>query len=325
MTWLVTGGAGYIGAHVVRSLLARDLQCVVYDDFSTGRREVVPPDVALVEGDVADTAKLRATMAEHRVEGVLHLAAKKSAPESVADPLMYYRENVGGLESVLRAMRDADVHRFVLSSSCSVYGMPDLDVVEEDAPTAPLSPYGETKLACEWLTRAARPSQDLSFVMLRYFNVAGAGAPELGDVGVFNLLPLALEAVTNGRRPKVFGTDYPTPDGSCVRDYVHVVDLAEAHVAAAEALRARDVGEVFNVGRGEGVSVLQVIDQVIDAVRRISGADVEPEACPRRAGDPARIVGSTRRIHEAFGWKARLDLDDMVTSAYEAWQQGTHR
>jgi UDP-glucose 4-epimerase len=317
VTWLLTGGAGYIGAHVARALLASGRECVILDNLSTGRRSTVPSQVPLVLADVRDTAAVQEAIREHGVHGVIHLAAKKSAPESIAHPLMYYRENVDGMVSLLSAMTAQGVTRLVQSSSCSVYGVPPTEVVDEDSPLAPVSPYGETKLICEWLIRdVARADEQFAYVMLRYFNVAGAAEAGLGDTGAFNLVPLAFRALDAGRAPVVCGVDYPTLDGSCVRDYVHVADLAEAHARAALRLEAGAAREVYNVGRGEGVSVLEVLA----AVRAVTGSTIEPEPAPRRPGDPARIVGSAARMAEAFTWTAKHDLTDMVTSAWLAWQ-----
>ncbi|HLL33190.1 MAG TPA: UDP-glucose 4-epimerase GalE, partial [Streptomyces sp.] len=263
MTWLITGGAGYIGAHVVRAMTEAGERTVVYDDLSTGIAERVPPGVPLEVGSTLDRERLSRVLAGHGITGVVHLAAKKQVGESVDLPLRYYRENVEGLRVLLEAVTAAGVPSFVFSSSAAVYGMPGVDLVTEETPCAPMSPYGETKLAGEWLVRATGRATGLSTASLRYFNVAGAAAPELADTGVLNLVPMVFERLTEGAPPRVFGDDYPTPDGTCVRDYIHVVDLAEAHVAAARALEAspgRDL--TLNVGRGEGVSVREMIDRI---------------------------------------------------------------
>ncbi|MEU9134377.1 UDP-glucose 4-epimerase GalE [Streptomyces sp. NPDC048404] len=316
MTWLITGGAGYIGAHVVRALREAGEQAVVYDDLSTGIAERVPSDVPLVVGSTLDGDLLARTLAEHSVTGVVHLAAKKQVGESVDLPLHYYRENVEGLRVLLEAATAASVTAFVFSSSAAVYGMPDVDLVTEETPCAPLSPYGETKLAGEWLVRATGGATGLSTACLRYFNVAGAATPELADVGVFNLVPMVFERLTDNAPPRVFGDDYPTPDGTCVRDYIHVVDLAEAHVAAARALKASPGAALtLNIGRGEGVSVREMIDRI----NALTGHDRPPVTTPRRPGDPARVVASADRIADELGWKARYDVEDMITSAWSGW------
>ncbi|MDQ0748856.1 UDP-glucose 4-epimerase [Streptomyces africanus] len=316
MTWLITGGAGYIGAHVVRAMTAAGEQAVVYDDLSTGIAERVPAGVPLVVGSTLDGERLARALAEHSVTGVLHLAAKKQVGESVERPLHYYRENVEGLRVLLDAVTAAQVPSFVFSSSAAVYGMPDVDLVTEETPCVPMSPYGETKLAGEWLVRATGRATGLSTASLRYFNVAGAASPELADVGVFNLVPMVFEKLTEDASPRVFGDDYPTPDGTCVRDYIHVVDLAEAHVAAARALRSSPGrGLTLNIGRGEGVSVREMIDRI----NAVTGYDRPPTVMPRRPGDPARVVASADRAAAELGWKARHDVQDMITSAWEGW------
>jgi UDP-glucose 4-epimerase len=316
MAWLITGGAGYIGAHVVRAMTEAGERTVVYDDLSTGIAERVPPGVPLEVGSTLDRARLDRALAGHGITGVVHLAAKKQVGESVDRPLHYYRENVEGLRVLLEAVTAAGAPSFVLSSSAAVYGMPDVDLVTEDTPCAPMSPYGETKLAGEWLVRATGRATGLSTASLRYFNVAGAASPELADTGVSNLVPMVFERLTEGASPRVFGDDYPTPDGTCVRDYIHVVDLAEAHVAAARALETspgRDL--TLNIGRGEGVSVREMIDRI----NAITGHDRPPTVTPRRPGDPARVVASADRVATELGWKARYDVQDMITSAWEGW------
>ncbi|KAB1141883.1 UDP-glucose 4-epimerase GalE [Streptomyces luteolifulvus] len=316
MTWLITGGAGYIGSHVVRAMTEAGEKAVVYDDLSTGIAERVPEDVPLVQGSILDGDLVARTLAEHAVTGVVHLAAKKQVGESVELPLHYYRENIEGLRVLLEAVAAARVPSFVFSSSAAVYGMPDVDLVTEETPCVPMSPYGETKLAGEWLVRATGRATGLSTACLRYFNVAGAASPELADVGVFNLIPMVFERLTENTPPRIFGDDYATPDGTCVRDYIHVVDLAEAHVAAARALRTsprRDL--TLNIGRGEGVSVREMIDRI----NAITGYDRPPTITPRRAGDPARVVASADRAATELTWKAKHDLEDMITSAWQGW------
>ncbi|MEV6765389.1 UDP-glucose 4-epimerase GalE [Streptomyces sp. NPDC051105] len=316
MTWLITGGAGYIGAHVVRAMTEAGERTVVYDDLSTGVAERVPEEVPLVVGATLDGEKVARALAEHEVTGVVHLAAKKQVGESVDRPLHYYRENVEGLRVLLQAVTEAGVPSFVFSSSAAVYGMPDVELVTEETPCVPMSPYGETKLAGEWLVRATGRATGLSTASLRYFNVAGAARPELADVGVFNLVPMVFEKLTEDAPPRVFGDDYPTPDGTCVRDYIHVVDLAEAHVAAARALQAEPGRELtLNIGRGEGVSVREMIDRI----NAVTGYDRPPTVTPRRPGDPARVVASADRIATELGWKAKHDVQDMITSAWAGW------
>jgi UDP-glucose 4-epimerase len=301
MTWLITGGAGYIGAHVVRAMREAGERAVVYDDLSTGIAERVPQGVPLVVGSTLDGDRVARALAEHEVTGVVHLAAKKQVGESVDRPLHYYRENVEGLRVLLEAVTAAGVGAFVFSSSAAVYGMPDVDLVTEETPCAPMSPYGETKLAGEWLVRATGRATGLATASLRYFNVAGAARPELADVGVFNLVPMVFERLTEKEPPRIFGDDYPTPDGTCVRDYIHVVDLAEAHVTTARALLSSPgLDLTLNIGRGEGVSVREMID----TINAVTGYDSPPTVTPRRPGDPARVVASADRIATELGWKA---------------------
>ncbi len=315
-TWLVTGGAGYIGAHVVRALLSSGRDVVVLDDFSAGLRRRVPDGVPVVEADVSDAAALAHALRGHEIDGVVHLAAKKAAGESVHLPLHYYRENVGGLLSVLEAMEGTGVRRLVYSSSAAVYGTPEANPVAEDAPLRPESPYGETKVVGEWMARDAGVAWGLSWAALRYFNVAGAGSDELGDNSVNNLVPMVFSALTDGRRPQIFGDDYPTPDGTCIRDYIHVQDLADAHVAAAVRCEAGGRADVLNVGRGQGSSVREVMD----VVGAVVGRDLDPEVVGRRAGDPPATFAAVDRISAELGWRATRDLRDMVASAWSAWQ-----
>jgi UDP-glucose 4-epimerase len=314
MSWLVTGGAGYIGAHVVRAMVEAGEDVVALDDLSTGDRRRVHAAARFVEGSVLDREAVRAAL--RGVTGVVHIAAKKQVGESVAEPLHYYRENVDGLLTLLEECRTSGVDRFVFSSSAATYGMPDVELVTEDTPKAPLSPYGETKLVGEWLLNDCATAFGLQVMNMRYFNVAGAAAPELGDPGVFNLIPLVFQALHKGERPRVFGNDYPTPDGTCVRDYVHVADIADAHLAAARALDAGQPGSTYNIGRGEGSSVLEVIDVIAD----ITGLDCTYDVVDRRAGDPARIVAAVDRIREGLGFQAKYDLKQMVASAWAGWQ-----
>ncbi|WP_306333519.1 UDP-glucose 4-epimerase GalE [Streptomyces sp. KL118A] len=318
MTWLITGGAGYIGAHVVRAMTEAGERAVVYDDLSTGIAARVPDGVPLVVGSVLDGDRLTRTFREHAVTGIVHLAGKKQVGESVERPLHYYHENVEGLRVLLGAVAASDdVAHFVFSSSASVYGMPDVDLVTEETPCLPMSPYGETKLAGEWLVRAVGRAHGLTTASLRYFNVAGTASADLVDTGVFNLVPMVFEKLTAGEAPRIFGADYPTPDGTCVRDYIHVVDIAEAHVAAARRLASATPGTdlTLNIGRGQGVSVREMTD----LINEVTGHATPAEVTARRPGDPARVVAAADRIATELGWSAKRDVRDMVASAWAGW------
>ncbi|WP_432157147.1 MULTISPECIES: UDP-glucose 4-epimerase GalE [unclassified Streptomyces] len=319
MSWLVTGGAGYIGAHVVRALAEGGQSVVVYDDLSTGTAERVPEGVPLVVGSVLDAERLGQAVRDHAVTGVVHIAAKKQVGESVEQPLHYYRENVTGLQTLLEVMAANGVDRIVFSSSAAVYGMPDVDLVTEDTPCLPMSPYGETKLVGEWLIKAAAAAHGLRAASLRYFNVAGAASPELADTGVFNLIPMVFERLEADEAPRIFGDDYATPDGTCVRDYIHVEDIASAHLAAARRLEDAPAGTALslNIGRGEGSSVREMVDRILKVTGR---EDLAPTVVERRAGDPARVVAAADRIHQELGWSARYDLDAMIESAWAGWR-----
>jgi UDP-glucose 4-epimerase len=326
MSWLVTGGAGYIGAHVVRALRESGRQVVVVDDLSSGHRHFVPEDVPLVTGSLVLRSVVDEALARTReqgggsIGGVVHLAGFKYAGVSVQRPLHTFEQNVTGMQTLLTGMLQHEVENIVFSSSAACYGTPDVDLVTEATQTDPESPYGQSKLIGEWLLRDLGTAHDLRHTSLRYFNVVGSGYPDLYDTSPHNLFPLVLRALTEGRTPVVFGTDYPTPDGSCVRDYVHVQDVALAHVGAVEALeQGRPLEPVYNLGSGEGLSVLQIMA----AVARDTGIDFTPERRSRRPGDPARIVASGELATRDLGWSMRHDVDSMVKSAWAAWKAAT--
>ncbi|MFF4209285.1 UDP-glucose 4-epimerase GalE [Streptomyces sp. NPDC001796] len=316
MTWLITGGAGYIGAHVARAMAAEGERVLVLDDLSAGVPSRLPEGVPLVRGSSLDGELLKGVLAEHEVTGVVHLAARKQVGESVERPTHYYRENVGGLATLLDAVAEAGIRRFLFSSSAAVYGDPGVDLITEDTPCAPMSPYGETKLAGEWLVRAAGRAHGIATVCLRYFNVAGATEPELADTGVFNVVPMVFDRLTRGEAPRIFGDDYPTPDGTCIRDYIHVAALAEAHLAAARRLAGGATGDLTaNVRRGEGVSVRQLVTLIGEVTGDSTPAVVEP----RRPGDAPRAVASSALAERELGWRARRGVRDMVESAWQGW------
>jgi UDP-glucose 4-epimerase len=315
MTWLITGGAGYIGSHVVKAFLDAGRDVVVLDSLAAGHERFVPAAVPFVRASILDSEVVREAIADHGVVGVVHLAAYKYAGVSVAKPLLTYQQNVTGTVQLLEAMHASGIDKIVFSSSAATYGTPDVDVVSEATPTAPESPYGESKLICEWLLRDQERATGLHHTSLRYFNVVGSADKALYDQSPHNLFPLVLSALAEGRTPRINGDDYPTPDGTCVRDYVHVADLAISHLAAATALEeGRRLEPVYNLGSGDGVSVRQIME----AVAEVTGIDFEPEVGPRRAGDPARIVASGQLAARDLDWKMRHSIREMVASAWEA-------
>jgi UDP-glucose 4-epimerase len=320
MTWLVTGGAGYIGAHVVAAMRRKGVDVVVLDDLSTGDPARLG-DVPLVRGSVLDSALLDDVIRSHGVRGVVHIAAKKQVEESVRRPLFYYRENVEGLRTLLEAATAGGVASFVFSSSAAVYGAPDVDVVDERTECRPVNPYGTTKLVGERMIEEVAAATGLRYANLRYFNVAGAAAPELADRGVSNLVPMVFRELAAGRSPRIFGDDYATSDGTCVRDFIHVADIASAHVAAATALDGEQLSSLTaNIGRGQGVSVREMVETIREVTRTTEESWAEPVVEPRRAGDPARVVASADTIHAALGWQAECDVEQMVTSAWAGWR-----
>lgn len=315
MSYLVTGGAGYIGSHVVHAFGQAGLDAVVIDDLSSGHASFVPADVPFIEGTILDTDLLRRIFVDHGVTGVVHLAGFKYAGVSVARPLHTYDQNVTGTISLLQAMAAEGVDKIVFSSSAAVFGSADVDLVTEETPTAPESPYGESKLIGEWLLRDQARAVDLQHTSLRYFNVVGSAVDRLYDSSPHNLFPLVIEALEAGRTPRINGDDYNTPDGTCVRDYVHVGDLAISHVAAAKALDdGKPLAPVYNLGSGDGVSVREIMT----AFAEVTGDDFVPEVGPRRPGDPDRIVASGAKAARDIDWQMRHSLADMVRSAFDA-------
>ena len=288
---------------------------MVLDDLSSGHASFVPEGVPFVEGTILDEELVSKALADHGVTGVVHLAGFKYAGVSVQRPLHTYEQNVTGTVTLLRAMETHGVDKCVFSSSAATFGTPDVDVVTEETPTSPESPYGESKLIGEWLLRDQATAVGLRHTSLRYFNVVGSGTDEVYDSSPHNLFPLVIEALIEGRTPRINGDDYATPDGTCVRDYVHVADLAVSHVAAARALEeGRPLEPVYNLGSGDGLSVRQIMD----AMARVTGIDFTPEIGPRRPGDPARIVATGELAARDLDWKMRHTIDEMVASAWSA-------
>ena len=310
---LVTGGAGYIGAHVAAELLKSGYSIRIYDDFSNGlHRRVDGKFRDIVDGDILDRVKLLAAL--DGIDAVIHLAAKKAVEESVKDPLKYYENNVGGTLNLLGAMAAKGVKQLVYSSSAAVYSPNDKEAVVEDDPTAPLSPYGASKLLAEQLISSVGSAEQISNISLRYFNVVGSNIAEFGDNSKDNLVPKVFLALKNGKRPQIYGSDYPTPDGTCIRDYIHVQDLALAHLAALKKVESGYISQVYNVGSGKGYSVKEMMDQISKSL----GRDINPELSPARAGDSPKLIASIDKIKEQLGWSPKASLKEMIDSAWQA-------
>ncbi len=316
MKLFVTGGAGYVGSHCVRALVDAGHTVTVYDSLIYGHRGAVHPKASFVHGDLDDAGKLREVLKATRFDGVLHFAAFLNVGESVQEPLKYFRNNIANTINLLDAMRVTDVRRLVFSSTCAVYGTPERLPIREDFPKGPISPYGESKLAVEWMLRDCAAAWGLGSIALRYFNAAGAARD--GSLGEdhdpeVHLIPLVLQ-VALGQRPliRVFGDDYPTPDGTCIRDYVHVEDLGSAHRAAIEAVQPGR-SEAFNVGTGVGTSVREILD----AARRVTGHEVPAETVARRPGDPPALYADSSPLRERLGWiPAYNDAESIIATAW---------
>lgn len=320
MTILVTGGAGYIGSHMVLSLLGAGRDVVVLDDLSTGFRWAVPDEAAFVEGDCGDEALVADLMRSHGVTAVIHFAGSIVVPDSVTDPLGYYLNNTVKSRSLIACAVETGVRHFIFSSSAAVYGEPEKTPIGEEAPLAPISPYGTSKMMTELMLRDAAAAHDIAYGALRYFNVAGAdpdGRSGQSGARATHLIKVASQAATGERAGlEIFGEDYPTPDGTCIRDYIHVSDLAHAHLLTLRHLEQGGGDLVLNCGYGHGYSVREVID----AVKRVSGVDFPVAMAPRRAGDPAALVAGADRIRGVLGWQpAHDDLDTIVAHAL-AWE-----
>jgi UDP-glucose 4-epimerase len=321
MTVLVTGGAGYIGSHTVHALVEAGESVVVIDNLSTGFSAYLPEGVALFIGDAADENLIESVVEAHGVESIIHFAGSVVVPDSMRDPLAYYRNNTMTTRSLLNAAVKCGISRFIFSSTAAVYGDPDQVPVPEDAPTRPLSPYGSSKLMTEIMLHDTASAHGMNYVVLRYFNVAGAdplARTGLATVGATHLLKMAVEAAT-GQRAKidVFGTDYPTPDGSCIRDFIHVSDLAQAHRAALSYLRGGGASVTLNCGYGRGYSVLETIE----AVRRVSGRNFAVQYARRRPGDIMTMIADTSRIRKLLDWMPQYDDLETIAAHALAWEE----
>jgi UDP-glucose 4-epimerase len=324
MTILVTGGAGYIGSHMVHALVDAGERVVVLDNLSTGFDWLLPKGVPLIVGETGDQLRVASLIAEHRIDAIIHFAASIVVPDSVRDPLGYYRNNTVNSRALIEVAVNSGVRQFIFSSTAAVYGSPAQWPVSEDTPVQPMSPYGSSKLMTEMMLKDVGAAHGLQYMILRYFNVAGAD-PEMrsgqATLGATHLIKVAVETAL-GMRAKmdVYGTDYNTPDGTCIRDYIHVTDLIGAHVAALAHLRNRGASTTLNCGYGHGYSVLEVID----AVKRVSGRDFTVTHAPRRPGDPAVIVADPARIRSQLAWRPRFDSLDTIVGHALAWEQRLH-
>jgi UDP-glucose 4-epimerase len=321
MSVLVTGGAGYIGSHMVLELLEAGETVIVLDNLSTGFWWAVPSNVTLVKGDMGDEALMSKTITDHNITSIIHFAAKIVVPESVADPLTYYLNNTAKTRQVLECAVKGGVKNFIFSSTAAVYGDVSAEPVAEDNELNPVSPYGRSKLMTEWMLQDTAFAHGLNYVILRYFNVAGADPK--GRVGqstpnATHLIKVACQAAL-GDRPSldIFGTDYPTPDGTCLRDYIHVCDLAKAHMDALRYLRAGGKSDVFNCGYGNGLSV----QKIANVVKKVSKVDFKVNLSPRRPGDPPAIIAKADKIRTTLGWQPKYDNVETIVEAAFAWEK----
>ena len=325
MAILVTGGAGYIGSHMTHALAERDEEVIVLDNLSTGFDWAVAPEATLLVGDVGDAELLKMIFATHEIEAVVHFAGSIVVPESVENPLKYYANNTVNSRTLIEAAVQAGVPHFIFSSTAAVYGIPERSPADEETPTDPINPYGRSKLMTEWMLQDVAAAHPLTYVALRYFNVAGAdpkGRTGQSTPQATHLIKVACQTVL-GQREKmfIFGDDYDTPDGTCIRDYIHVSDLIAAHLDALEYLRRGGESAVFNCGYGHGYSVREVIDMV----KKVSGVDFPVEVAPRRPGDPPELVAAAERIRATLGWQPQFDdLEEIVASAL-AWERHLQR
>ncbi len=318
---LIIGGAGYIGSHMVRNLLANGITPVVFDNLSSGFRSFVPKGVAFVKGDLKNEKDIEGVLKKHKIETVMHFASSIIVPESVSDPIKYYQNNVGGFINLVKAMNKVGVKKITFSSTAAVYGEPKKVPIPEDAALAPTNPYGHTKLMCEQILRdMAVANKDFSYVILRYFNVAGAYAD--GSIGESHepethLIPIVLETALGKRKAlPIYGEDYQTPDGTCIRDYIHVEDLCDAHYLALKAINSKARNQEFNLGSQTGFSV----HEVVETARTVTGKVITVKIAPRRSGDAARLIASSAKAKKILGWTPKRGLKTMISSAW-AWEQ----
>lgn len=317
---LVVGGAGYIGSHIVKELVEKE-DVIILDNLSTGHREAVDSRAIFVKGDLGDEEDLKMIFSSYPIDAVMHFAANSLVGESVTDPLKYYQNNVASTLTLLKVMMKKKINNFIFSSTAATYGIPNVKLIDETTPTAPINPYGHSKLMVEQILSDFSKAYGLHYVVLRYFNAAGAY--KTGEIGESHhpethLIPIVLQHLA-GKREKIsiFGLDYPTPDGTCVRDYIHVTDLANAHILALEALLSeKKSAETYNLGNGLGYSV----KEVIETCEKVTGRKANVEMADRRPGDPAMLVASSKKILDELGWKAERNLEDIISSAWK-WHQ----
>lgn len=322
MTILVCGGAGYIGSHCVYKLIDKGEKVIIIDNLETGNRQAIHPEAVFYKGDIRDEEFLQDVFKKENIDGVIHFAANSLVGESMVNPLKYFNNNVHGTEVLLKAMVDNGMDKIIFSSTAAVYGEPDKKLIDEDTLTNPTNTYGETKLTMEKMMKWVDRVHGLKYVSLRYFNVAGAH--ESGVIGEghdpeTHLIPLVLQ-VPLGKREQImiFGDDYPTKDGTCIRDYIHVEDLIDAHLLALEYLNRGENSNIFNLGNGEGFSV----KEIIDASERVTGQSIKREIAPRRPGDPALLVASSEKARKVLGWKPNYtNIDDIISSAWNFHQK----
>jgi UDP-glucose 4-epimerase len=310
---LVIGGAGYIGAHICQSLVDNGYSVRIFDDFSNGlHRRIDGKFTDLVEASVLDRSALISAM--DGIDSVIHLAAKKAVEESVSNPLKYYEHNVGGTLNILAAMAVKKVKKIVFSSTAAVYAPSEKSAIDETDLLAPLSPYGATKVMAEELIKSVGAAEGFSTISLRYFNVVGSTKVEFADNSKDNLVPKVFAAIKRGESPEIYGSDYPTKDGTCIRDYIHVADLADSHLSALKRVESAIVHEVYNVGSGKGYSVKEMIGQISVSMKK----ELTPKLCPRRAGDIPQLIASISKIERELGWKPKRSLKEMIDSAWQA-------